>query len=519
MKKHIISFLLFVLVVQFSSFAQSSSHSYYSSVEGLKGGETLKTALHNLLKNHVRISYGSGADATWGAFYTTDVVLGTTNQVADMYSPEIRYFGSKGSSVDGMNIEHSVPKSWWGGGQNNAYYDLHHLNPSDQTANSRKSNYPLAELSSVSWTNGISSVGKAVIAGENQNAYEPADQYKGDFARTYMYMFTCYQNLTWEYTWMVYENSAYPTMKPWAVELLLKWHKQDPVSEKEIARNDSVYAIQGNRNPYVDYPRLADFVWGDSVNFLFKRYGDVEDGSGNQTGSGESGGNDGDDGNGSDGGDSGNTGNEDSKLSSDKYVLIEDVANLTVGDTIIIVYESKAMSTNQKSNNRGTTSVETVNDTIVTLSDDVQKIALEHGEVNGTFAFNVGNSYLYAASSKNNYLRTQNEKDANASWKIEIDNEAEANIVAQGDKSRNILQYNTSADLFSCYKSGQQPVKIYAKAAENTTGTISVSDSKKLVNIYDLFGRCIRQNIDADRATENLPAGLYIIDKKKVYIK
>ena len=269
---------------------------YYTSVDGIKGGETLKTALHELIKNHKVISYGSGESSTWGAFYTTDAVVENgQRRVLDMYSNEKRYFGSKGSAVSGMNIEHSVAKSWWGGNKNNAYCDIHHLNPSDQNANSRKSNYPLGELTSVSWDNGVTFVGKANIDGSSMNAYEPCDEYKGDFARVFMYMFTCYQDLTWEYTWMNYEKSSYPTLKPWAVKLLLKWHKQDPVSEKEVNRNNAVYAVQGNRNPYVDYPQLADYVWGDSINYVFHLTGEVEGGTGGGNGGNTDGGNDGSD--------------------------------------------------------------------------------------------------------------------------------------------------------------------------------------------------------------------------------
>lgn len=279
--KRILTQILLLLSVT-AAIAQAD---YYKSIDGIKGGEPLKTALHKLIKNHQQISYGSGTSSTWGAFYTTDAVIENgKRRVLDMYSGEVRYFGSKGSAVSGMNIEHSVAKSWWGGTKNNAYCDLHHLNPSDQNANSRKSNYPLGELTSVSWDNGVTFVGKANIDGSSQNAYEPCDEYKGDFARTFMYMFTCYQDLTWEYTWMNYEKSAYPTLKPWAVKLLLKWHKQDPVSEKEVNRNNAVSQIQGNRNPYIDYPQLADYVWGDSINYTFHLSSDVEDGTGGSTG-------------------------------------------------------------------------------------------------------------------------------------------------------------------------------------------------------------------------------------------
>ena len=291
MKRLLSSIFLFLLVV-----CATAQKEYYTSVDGVKGGEALKTALYNLIKNHKVISYGSGESSTWGAFYTTDAAIENgQRRVLDMYSNEKRYFGSKGSAVSGMNIEHSVAKSWWGGNKNNAYCDIHHLNPSDQNANSRKSNYPLGELTSVSWENGVTFVGKANIDGSSLNAYEPCDEYKGDFARVFMYMFTCYQDLTWKYTWMNYEKSTYPTLKPWAVKLLLKWHKQDPVSEKEVNRNNAVYAVQGNRNPYVDYPQLADYVWGDSINYVFHLTGEVEDGTGSGNGGSTDGGNDGND--------------------------------------------------------------------------------------------------------------------------------------------------------------------------------------------------------------------------------
>ena len=292
-KRRILTLAVMLQVFILGTFAQAE---YYTSIDGKKGGEALKTALHNLIKNHNKINYGSGEEKTWGAFYTTDAVIENgKRRVLDMYSNEKRYFGSKGSAVSGMNIEHSVAKSWWGGTQNNAYCDLHHLNPSDANANSRKSNYPLGELTSVSWDNGVTFVGKANIDGKSQNAYEPCDEYKGDFARVFMYMFTCYQDLTWEYTWMNYEKSTYPTLKPWAVELLLKWHEQDPVSEKEVNRNNAVYAVQGNRNPYVDYPQLADYVWGDSINYVFHLTGEVEDGTGGGNGGNTDGGSDGSD--------------------------------------------------------------------------------------------------------------------------------------------------------------------------------------------------------------------------------
>ena len=312
---------------------------------------------------------------------------------------------------------------------------------------------------------------------------------------------------------MCYEKSEYPTLKPWAVELLLKWHAQDPVSEKEIARNNAVYAIQGNRNPFIDYPRLADFVWGDSVDFSFHLYGDVEDGSGNQAGSGNVAGGDGDDGS-----EGGNTGGE-SLLSPDKYTMVLDAENLTLGDTIIVVYENVAMSTEQRANNRGVAAVEISGNEIVSLSPDVQRIVLESGYSGLGFALSVGNGYLYAASNSNNHLRTQDFIDANASWRIVISADGKAEIAAQGDKARNLLQYNSSADIFSCYKSGQKSVSIYAKAPSSETGVAPVSGGDRIVSVYSLSGRCVRRAVPFAEAVKGLSRGVYIVGKEKLVVE
>ncbi|MBR3977789.1 MAG: endonuclease [Bacteroidaceae bacterium] len=680
--KRILSLLLLLQLCAVQLFAQAE---YYESIDGTKGGAALKTALYNLIKDHKQISYGSGSGSTWAAFYTTDAVIENgQRRVLDMYSSEKRYFGSKGSAVSGMNIEHSVAKSWWGGTKNNAYCDLHHLNPSDQTANSRKSNYPLGELTSVSWDNGVTFVGKANIDGSSENAYEPCDEYKGDFARVFMYMFTCYQDLSWEKTWMNYANSTYPTLKPWAVKLLLKWHKQDPVSEKEVNRNNAVYAVQGNRNPYVDYPQLADYVWGDSINYTFHINGEVEDGTGGSTGGGDTaidvpdgyylklfenfeestmnftpvntvgdfpwmfeyqcgevtsydddgvahnaeswlvsvpldftkdgsaeltfdyvirycaddkvqehnqllisrdysgsiadatweaidfgaeqnstdwtkttvdaivipasymgdksvviafkyigteeragtfevdnikliaaeGENDGNTenenaGGGDDGGSTGGSEGNDGNFTAGSFTLVTDAAQLTVGDTIVIAYEEFAMGASA-GNYRYKTDIQVSNNTITYLADDVQKVLLEEGAVEGTFALNVGDGYLAATSTSKNYVATVTVIDANASWAITIDSDALATVKAQGDKTRNTLQYNTSSPRFSCYTGSQKPVTIYAKSPVATGIGNVKGESGNVKTVFDLTGR---------RVNNAAAPGIYIVNGKKVLVK
>lgn len=238
---------------------------YYSSLNGKKDGE-LKTAAYGIIHNFTTVSSYSDLPEY---FRKTDV-RPNSNLWWDMYSDIPLYM----SSFKGLNREHSFPKSWWGGSTSvSAYVDLNHLYPSEAKANQAKSNYPLGVVdmsSPVNFNNGITKVGYPVNGqgGGAKFVFEPDDEYKGDFARTYFYMATCYQNLTWKYTYMVSQN-LYPTLNQWSVNLLMQWHRQDPVSQKEIARNEAVYAIQNNRNPFIDLPELAEYIWGTKKGEIF----------------------------------------------------------------------------------------------------------------------------------------------------------------------------------------------------------------------------------------------------------
>ena len=236
---------------------------YYNNASGLANGE-LKTALSEIIRVGKRLGYGGGEGSTWSGFAKTD--LHPEGYVWDMYSYQKRYFNADNKAPGGMNIEHSVAKSWWGGDSNNAYKDLYHLNPSDANANSARSNYPLGVVKDGK-TVGSLKIGNNSFGNEySGNSFEPLDEYKGDFARAYMYMFTCYEDLKWTGTQAptMLNNEKYPMLKPWAAELLLKWNREDPVSEKELNRAADIYKIQENRNPFIDYPELAEYLWGEN---------------------------------------------------------------------------------------------------------------------------------------------------------------------------------------------------------------------------------------------------------------
>ena len=101
--------------------------------------------------------------------------------------------------------------------------------------------------------------------------YEPADEYKGDLARSYFYMATRYADVCANWSGGAF-GSTCNGLEPYTAELMLKWHRLDPVSEKELIRNEVIYGNttynmsdkkQNNRNPFIDYPELVEYIWGD----------------------------------------------------------------------------------------------------------------------------------------------------------------------------------------------------------------------------------------------------------------
>ncbi len=261
-----IFFLLIPLLLQ----AEEMPVGYYDAIDG-KQDSLLKSTLGQIIRPHTAISYGKGAESTWGVFYYSD--QDEEGYCMDMYCDSWKKFTSVGAVVSGCNIEHSFAKSWWGGTKNDAYKDCYHLNPSNSTANSSRSNYPLGvptkDLKDQSVTGSLK-VGRATYEGETFWVFEPKDEYKGDFARAYFYMATCYgDELTWRLdnkdvgSKYAMRNDSYLEFRDWEIEVLITWHRQDPVSEKETKRMDAVSDFQHNRNPYIDYPELAEYIWGN----------------------------------------------------------------------------------------------------------------------------------------------------------------------------------------------------------------------------------------------------------------
>ena len=216
-----------------------------------------------LLYNHNEVSSYSNLP---NYFRKTDVYPPGDSRYGqwwDMYSD----IPLRSSTFSGLNREHAFPKSWWGGSTGTpAYVDLNHLYPAEAEANQKKSNYPLGEVQlPAPFDNSVTKVGYPVNGqgGGAKEVFEPADEYKGDFARTYFYMAAAYNNRISTWSSDMLAGNSYPAYKEWAVNLLLKWSRQDPVSDKETTRNDAVSLHQKNRNPFIDHPELAEYIWGN----------------------------------------------------------------------------------------------------------------------------------------------------------------------------------------------------------------------------------------------------------------
>lgn len=264
MKMKRLLFFVIAFSMAVSVMAQAPAN-YYNYANGLTG-QQLKAALHNIIKGHTSISYGD----IWDAFWSTDNK--GNGIVWDMYSdrpngnpPYVYYLGQDqcgtyGSEGDCYNREHSWPSSWFND-QSTPRTDLHHIFATDGYVNNRRSNYPLGEVGSATWTsrNG-SKLGTCKTSGYSGTVFEPIDEYKGDFARALMYMSVRYYNE--DSGWGTSDMTNKSVIKPWAIDMLLRWNELDPVSQKEIDRNNAIYRdYQHNRNPFVDHPEYANMIW------------------------------------------------------------------------------------------------------------------------------------------------------------------------------------------------------------------------------------------------------------------
>lgn len=237
----------------------------YENLDGMTSF-ALRKALCEDISQHTMLSYNQirGDKAK--------VDVRADGKIWDIYSGYDFYLSDYCSNIDIVegecyNREHVLPKSWWGGSTSEPMYtDLHHVYSVDAMANDKRSAWIYDEVKSTSWSNNLGSKLGTSANWSGETAFEPVDEYKGDVARVYFYMLTCYMNKDFTqggkgYRYFSYSNGVCDFQSK-SLALMLKWHRQDPVSDKEITRNAKVADLQGNVNPFVEQPALVEYIWG-----------------------------------------------------------------------------------------------------------------------------------------------------------------------------------------------------------------------------------------------------------------
>ena len=508
-----------------------NSGDYYKNADGKKGA-ALKTALCGIIYN--RNERGTSADGVydllWNDFKKTDKRIDENGNeyVWDMYSSKSKFTfgtdqaGNYSGEGDKYNREHSFPKSWFEPSNKHIlpmYADLHHLYPTDGYVNGRRSNYPFGETNGETYksANAFSKLGACTYPGYSGMVFEPNDIYKGDFARTYFYMVTCYEEklpdwyANYSESKPTLDGSTYPGFQTWQLNMLMTWAANDQVSDKEYNRNIAVYDIQNNRNPFIDYQGLEQYIWGSmkDVEFSYDNYQVPENytlyvpgddpGPGPVDPPGPSG-----DGN--------------------VYQRVTKADDLEVGAGYIIVCDSKntAMA-EQGTNIRNSVSLTTTNGAVTTeVNKSGKPYELTLGTSNGKYTLydETGKVYL-ALTSSDNKLHTATATTAtSAQWTITFSgNNAVIKNVKYTDYS---IYYNAGSPRFACYKSSsnQTAIQLYKRQPVSTgittEASFPVDKAKPNTIIYDLQGRKVGTTING---TPHLKKGVYIMSGRKVIAK
>lgn len=241
---------------------------YYDAAQGLSG-QPLREALHTIISPHQVQTNAS----LWLHFQSTDVH--PEGHVWDIYSDvpggdpaytftfTVDQCGTYAGEGDCYNREHTMPQSWYASSQPMST-DLHHMYPVDAWVNQQRGNWPYGTVSAPNWTstNG-GKRGPCTWPGCTGTVFEPIDAFKGDLARAYFYMMTRYLP---NVPFWTSDMFAAGDLSSWAGSMLYAWHLADPVDDKERDRNNAVFTIQGNRNPFVDEPQWADAIWGPNAS-------------------------------------------------------------------------------------------------------------------------------------------------------------------------------------------------------------------------------------------------------------
>ena len=263
---------------------------YYSTATG--SGYTLKTQLFNIINNsnngltpeYTHNDQGYDAFDAFTAVNDLDIYYENDGSILDVYSenpiasdpynytPITNECGNYDSEADCYNKEHVIPQSIFS--QNDPMRgDAHHLLPTDGRVNGFRSNFPFGYVgSNLISQSGISNptmngsklgnnINTGLFSGYTGTVFEPIDEFKGDIARIYFYFITRYENQVTGWTYSMFNGTSNQVLTDTFLYTMLDWHSNDPVSQKEIDRNNAIFGHQNNRNPFIDHPEYACQIW------------------------------------------------------------------------------------------------------------------------------------------------------------------------------------------------------------------------------------------------------------------
>ena len=510
MKQLYIAILVQTLMLS-TAWAQGPNHTgtYYQAADG-QCGEALKTAFFQIINGEYQgvqfqqIEYTNSktGNDVWHAFYTTDV-LDDGVTIRDRYSCITQFVvGEDQQGNNGTNNqeggtsekhvysrEHSMPKSWFGGGTSvGPSTDMFHLYPVDSYMNSVRNNHPFGENNGEKFTSagGYSKLGVCTYEGYSGTCFEPNDEWKGDFARTYFYMVTCYEESlpTWytenadsyEGAKATFDGNTYPGLSTWQLSMLLKWSRQDPVDSIEIKRNEAVCVIQHNRNPFIDYPGLEEFIWGDSILQAFA-YGGFEEG-----------------------GDSIITPpdtivveKEDTIYLPAKKYQFRKVLRVIGGKRYIIItdVDGKLRMAQPLAGNYGYIKAEDVSATNDTITLDSDKNAFTLFTTTGGYHIKDSkNRYVYQTLNYDSFNVAAELPEEGALWTIETNDVDSTFIITNVDKQK-YVQYSLQYKSYGSYSGSQGLLPNLYEEVEtlvgdiNNDGNVNVADVTALVNLFN----------------------------------
>lgn len=240
---------------------------YYDSAHG-KNGKSLREAINQIISGHNVISYSS----TDEVMSVIDADPINKNNVILIYSR--RSDPTSNCCSNGWNREHLWPNSYGIDNRGPAYSDIHALRPCDSNVNSSRGNKHFDESDPESRYYKFPSHPEAILCSSDNNSWSPPESLKGDIARAMFYMDIRYEGKTGEPDLELTDDLAEITSsnsKMGSLKTLLIWHMLDPVSEEEEIRNDRVYEIQNNRNPFIDRPQWVSSIWGNPLQISISK--------------------------------------------------------------------------------------------------------------------------------------------------------------------------------------------------------------------------------------------------------